>query len=78
MPMPKTYFEVVPVEVARQIAARQIATAGANSVPCVICGNLVALEHCKIDEDGDAVHEECYVSNVLLLSPSRTRAKSRR
>jgi hypothetical protein len=77
--MPKTYFEVVPVEVARRVAAKQITAANANSVPCVICGDRVALEHCKIDEDGDAVHEKCYVSKVALLpTPSRTRPKSTR
>jgi hypothetical protein len=78
MPMPKTYFEVVPVEVARRVAAKQIGIASANSVPCVICGDRVALERCKIDEDGDAVHEKCYIAKVALVPPLRTRPKSRR
>jgi len=29
-----------------------------------MCGNPVALEECKTDEDGQAVHEQCYVEQV--------------
>jgi len=28
---------------------------------CWICGYEVSLEECKIDEHGQAVHEECYL-----------------
>jgi hypothetical protein len=35
---------------------------------CWICGNEVALEKCKIDENGLAVHEACYVANIQLKS----------
>ena len=34
------------------------------SPACRMCGNPVALEECKIDEDGQAVHERCYVEKV--------------
>jgi hypothetical protein len=31
---------------------------------CPVCDESVALETCKIDEDGRAIHEECYVDKV--------------
>ncbi len=34
--------------------------------PCLICGTQVSLETCKIDEYGQAVHEECYVGQLVL------------
>lgn len=48
---------------------------------CYICGLAVELEVAKTNEDGEAVHEECYVEGIrvkamqkpgllLLLSPS--------
>ena len=33
---------------------------------CWICGRSVSLESCKIDENGNAVHEECYATKVAL------------
>jgi hypothetical protein len=33
---------------------------------CWICGNVVSLEKCKIDEHGRAVHEDCYVAKIQL------------
>ena len=33
---------------------------------CWICGNRVSLEICKIDENGRAVHEECYLLKLAL------------
>lgn len=36
------------------------------SPACWMCGNPVALEECKTDEDGQAVHERCYVEKVML------------
>lgn len=33
---------------------------------CWMCGYVVTLEDCKIDEHGMAVHENCYVARVLL------------
>ncbi len=37
--------------------------------PCWICGRVVSLESCKTDENGNAVHEECYVARVRLNLP---------
>jgi hypothetical protein len=33
-------------------------------VICSICGRRVNLETSKTDEDGQAVHEECYVRKI--------------
>jgi hypothetical protein len=33
---------------------------------CVICKGSVKLEECKADENGQAIHEECYVSKITL------------
>jgi hypothetical protein len=35
---------------------------------CWICGRRVALEDCKIDEHGYAVHENCYIGMALRHS----------
>lgn len=34
---------------------------------CVICNDSVRLEECKADENGQAIHEECYVSKIKSL-----------
>lgn len=46
---------------------------------CCICGNPVALEMSKTDEQGVAVHEECYVGRTvaLLAAEQQTRQRSR-
>ena len=31
---------------------------------CPICNEPVSLETCKINEDGQAIHEDCYVEKV--------------
>lgn len=33
---------------------------------CWICGGQVRLEACVIDEQGLAVHEECYVRKLIM------------
>lgn len=33
---------------------------------CSICGKLVSLETCRTDEHGWAVHEVCYVKEIVL------------
>lgn len=38
-----------------------------RSTPCSICGNFVALETSNTDEQGSAVHEECYVGRTVAL-----------
>ena len=35
---------------------------------CWICGRAVSLEACKIDEQGNPVHEQCYVAKVAFNS----------
>ena len=37
---------------------------------CWICGNVVNLETCKADEDGRAVHEDCYITRITLAYES--------
>ena len=34
---------------------------------CAICNEPVELETAKTDEDGKAVHEECYVGRIMRL-----------
>lgn len=43
----------------------QMMTSSNRSNVCWICGKVVSLEECKVDEHGLAVHEDCYV--VLIL-----------
>ena len=38
---------------------------------CWICGEGVTLEDCKVDENGQAVHEECYMM-VVLRRPAQS------
>jgi hypothetical protein len=33
---------------------------------CSICAELISLEHCQIDEDGKAMHPQCYVIKMQL------------
>ena len=56
----------------------QISTQPASSeshlVHCSLCHNLVPLESSRTDEDGHAVHEECYVLRLRLeqaITPPR-------
>jgi hypothetical protein len=37
---------------------------------CWICKKPVSLEECKIDEDGKAMHEKCYVSLIAEDHPA--------
>ena len=41
---------------------------------CYICGDSVPLEDCKTDENGNAVHEKCYLVRVKLMRESHGRA----
>jgi hypothetical protein len=38
---------------------------------CVVCEEFVSLEESKADENGRAVHENCYVSMLLSMSASK-------
>jgi hypothetical protein len=69
----KTHFEVVPVEFAKKVAALEALAPRRHLVFCVLCENPVALEHCKTDEDGNAVHEACYLSKVATKPRTRIR-----
>jgi hypothetical protein len=69
-------FESVPVEVARSVAQREKMMTLARTSVCAICEEHVNLEQCKVDENGDPVHGECYVKKVqsggeFFLSTSR-------
>ena len=41
-----------------------------NFLLCQLCGGPVALESCKTDENGKAVHDECYAKS--LAEPEST------
>ena len=42
---------------------------------CSICGNFVALETSNTDEQGSAVHEECYVGRTVALFAAQQAAQ---
>lgn len=42
---------------------------------CSICGNPVPLETSKTDEQGMAVHEECYVARTVALATAQQQAR---
>lgn len=65
MPKARTYFEQVPLELAKQVSLQEGAgVSGRRPVACAICGVSIELEHCKINEDGEAVHDNCYFAKV--------------
>jgi hypothetical protein len=66
-----TYFEQVPIAVAKQVAQAE-AQSFRRMVACAICGLRVELEQCKIDEHGDAVHDKCYLAS-MMAPPRRGR-----
>jgi hypothetical protein len=67
-----TYFEQVPIAVAKQVAQAEAQLCGGRMIACVICGLRVELEQCKIDEHGDAVHDKCYLAS-MIAPPRRGR-----
>jgi hypothetical protein len=38
---------------------------------CPLCNKEVLLETCKADEQGRAVHEDCYAQKITLHQPSQ-------
>jgi len=65
----KTHFEQVPLELAKKAVDATPAL-----ITCSICRQPVVLEKCKIDEDGHAVHANCYFQKLAghrLSSSSR-------
>jgi hypothetical protein len=43
-------------------------TTTTQSTLCSICAELICLENCKIDEDGKAMHPQCYVTKMQLFA----------
>jgi hypothetical protein len=66
MNRPTTFFEQVPLALVKKLTQEKSWSSAANIVSCVICGTSVELEHCKINEDGRAVHENCYIEKLAL------------
>ncbi len=48
-----------------------------GTIPCAICGEPVQLESCKTDEDGSAVHAECYFDKLYDRAGSKDRNSHR-
>jgi len=46
-------------------------------VHCAICGKIVDLKLCKTDEEGRAVHEDCYEEKMQKISPKKPPGTSR-
>ena len=40
---------------------------------CPICSEHIQLEAANTDDKGRAVHEECYVAQIILKQPDSTR-----
>ena len=57
-------FAQVPVSFARKIAQRESMRSRMLAAQCSICGKVVELERCKIDERGKPVHDECYIGKM--------------
>jgi hypothetical protein len=70
MRKPKTRFGQVPLDLVRKVAKEEPGSSPSPGVVCAICGNPVDLECCKIDEDGDAVHDKCYLAKMSLVKGS--------
>ena len=69
----ETYFEQIPVERVKAIAAHspdrpevrpQLFRSPHNVLRCTLCRQPVAVETAKTDGNGQAVHEECYAISV--------------
>ncbi len=73
----RIHFEQIPVDVVKKIAAVDLRV---TPTYCWICGNAVRLEQCKIDAQGQAIHEKCYVAKLVLekgaLQPKAVLSKS--
>jgi hypothetical protein len=48
-----------------------------QEINCSICNKPVNLETAKIDDNGNAVHEECYVLNVVMKLRSQRSVETR-
>jgi hypothetical protein len=66
MAQARTFFEQVPVALAKRVEFRESHKHRPHHVvTCTLCKRPVNLQECKTDERGMAVHEECYVANVV-------------
>jgi hypothetical protein len=70
-PFKKTNFEQVPIQLARKIAVGELSASNAALVLCTLCDDPVQLENCKIDENGKAVHQDCYVAEMRIARHRR-------
>jgi hypothetical protein len=60
-----TWFAQVPLAVAKSVAHEETKETRVNPIlACSICRQPIDLKHCKTDENGNAVHEECYVKKI--------------
>lgn len=60
----KTFFEQVPIELARKAAREAASCSKSGQIPCVLCGSPISLEDCKFDERGGPVHDNCYIEKL--------------
>ena len=68
MQNPKTDIRQVSLELTSEPERHEATHSG--QVSCVICGSPVSLEHCKLDERGDPVHDQCYFDSLSGLNHS--------
>jgi len=73
----KTDIQQFPLEPATQPERDGAQTPHSGQVYCLICGSLVSLENCKLNEHGDPVHDHCYFHSVSSpVIPDETKPKS--
>jgi len=72
MHVPRTSFDQVPLELALKVAEREMMAATTMPTSCAVCGNPVDLESCKTDERGKAVHQKCYVAEIVKKAKTKT------
>lgn len=78
----KTYFEQIPVEQVKEMivgfekpADTQITLGMQPILHCRMCRKPVMIETAKTDWDGQAIHEDCYLTSLTQKSMA---AKNRR
>ncbi len=71
MRTPKTYFEQIPVQKVKDMivgiekqADAQIAHGMQPILHCRVCRKPVLIETAKTDWDGQAIHEDCYLTSL--------------
>ena len=68
----KTSFEQVPVALVKKLAEKDQAPVPSRlTTPCAICSKPVRLELCKTNENGNAVHDTCYVAEMIQKKDCR-------